>query len=161
MQVSITWNKKKGIWRECCIRWHNWRKPLSMNPKWRDLAPRKVWKRLKTTATGTLALLASATAWIRAQLSVTRWSLNIQYTTGPKPDSPREPSFRVRTRPAWTVIGDAVDAIVLPNVSTPQVLEGTSTVLCVASNQHTWFHSLSDTCIVHLLHCLPLDLGPN
>lgn len=114
IQKGHTWNRKKGIFRYSCWRrwWSIWR-PLSINPSCLALAPKKESNKLKAMATGTLALLAWSTAWIKAQLSLNRWSLNIQYTTGPmsffwsfgSPDA----CFRTRIRPGWT---DAIEVAI-------------------------------------------------
>ena len=72
-----TWKRKKGISRSLrfCSSSFN---PLSINPNCRALAPKNWSNRLNATATEVSILLAWSTAWINAQLSLDRWSLNIQ-----------------------------------------------------------------------------------
>ena len=83
---ELAWNKMKGIWR---LSWRsscNCFKPRNINPSCRASALRNWSKRLNATATGTPTLLASSMTWIKAQLSLICWSLNIQYTTRPSSD---------------------------------------------------------------------------
>lgn len=78
----VTRKMKKGMptaLRFCSTTW----RPRNMKPKWRALASRNFSTRLNTTATGTPFVWAWDTAWRSAQLSLERWSLDIQYTTGP------------------------------------------------------------------------------
>lgn len=84
------------------FRW-SWRKPFNINPNCLALAPKNWSNKLNATATGTFSLLAWSMAWIKAQLSLSRWSLNIQYTTGPF--CLLDPSLRTRIRPGWTEAG--------------------------------------------------------
>lgn len=83
--------------------------PLNINPNCLAFAPLNWSNRLKATATATFALFASSTAWINAQLSLSLWSLNIQYTTGPpRPvDGPND-SFKTLILPGCTAAGDGI-----------------------------------------------------
>ena len=83
---ELAWNKMKGIWRLSWGSSCNCFKPRNINPSCRASTLRNWSKRLKATATGTPALLASSMTWIKAQLSLICWSLNIQYTTRPSSD---------------------------------------------------------------------------